>query len=101
MPEGVEVLPPLGGTGGCKLSRRPRDAYRRPGSTRTRNPQQQQGTDWLRCRDSLRRLRLRDAFGVRPLAGAVEERHDAHRPTAPKLLYTNDRTFWRSDALKK
>jgi len=44
MPEGVEVLPPLGGTGGCKLSRGPRDAYRRPGSTPARNSQQQQGT---------------------------------------------------------
>ena len=34
----------------------------------------------MRCRDCERRLRIRAAFGVRPLAGAVEECYRACRP---------------------
>jgi len=41
----------------------------------------------MRCRDSARRLRLREAFGVRPLAGAVKERHHGRRPTVPRLSF--------------
>ena len=45
----------------------------------------------MRCRDSPRRLRLREAFGVRPLAGAVEEPHCARRSPTPLLPSTNHR----------
>jgi hypothetical protein len=41
----------------------------------------------MRCRDPARRLRLREAFGVRPLAGAVKERHHGRRPTVPRLSF--------------
>ena len=41
----------------------------------------------MRWRDSARRLRLREAFGVRPLAGAVKERHHGRRPTVPRLSF--------------
>ena len=34
-------------------------------------------SEFLRCRDPERHFRTRAAFGVRPLAGAVEERHAA------------------------
>jgi hypothetical protein len=51
----------------------------------------------MRCRDSPRRLRLREALGVRQLAGAVEAALYYRRPTAPALLYTNDRSFWGPD----
>jgi len=44
----------------------------------------------MRCRDSPRRLRLREAFGVRPLAGAVGPPHCARRPTTPPLPSTSD-----------
>ena len=37
-------------------------------------------------------LRARAAFGVRPLAGAVEERHPTRGPTTPLLPSTKDRT---------
>ena len=40
---------------------------------------------------SAQRLRLREAFGVRQLAGAVEEPHFARRPTATLLPFTKDR----------
>jgi|GEM_PF-6050325 len=44
-----------------------------------------------------RRLRGREAHGVRQLAGAVEAALYYRRPTAPALLYTNDRSFWEPD----
>jgi hypothetical protein len=47
----------------------------------------------MRCRDLARPLRIREAFGVRQLAGAVEVRGGARRPTAPRLRYTYDRSF--------
>jgi hypothetical protein len=44
---------------------------------------------------SRERSRTREAFGVRPRAGAVEEPHCARRPTDPDLLASNDRSFAR------
>jgi hypothetical protein len=41
----------------------------------------------MRWRDCARRFRLREAFGVRPLAGAVKERHHGRRPTVPRLSF--------------
>ena len=51
----------------------------------------------MRCHAPARRLRIRKAFGVRLLAGAVEEQHCARRPTTPRPASTNDRSFWGSD----
>ena len=45
----------------------------------------------MRCRDSARRLRTREAFGVRRLAGAFEERHSAPGATATSPLSASDR----------
>jgi len=51
----------------------------------------------MRCRDSPRRLRLREAFGVRQLAGAVEEPHCARRSPTPLLPSTNHRMGCSAD----
>ena len=47
----------------------------------------------MRCRGSPRRLRLREAFAVRPLAGAFEEQQRARRPTDPDPLAPKRRKF--------
>ena len=47
----------------------------------------------IRCRGSPRRLRLREAFAVRPLAGAFEEQQRARRPTDPDPLAPKRRKF--------
>jgi len=56
-------------------------------------------TPILRCRDSARCLRTRAAFGVRPLAGAVEEPHCTQRPARPLPPSTNDRMDCSPDAI--
>ena len=56
-------------------------------------------TQSIRCRHSPRRLRTREALGVRQLDGAVEERHPARRPPTPLLPSTNDRIFGRPEGI--
>ena len=48
---------------------------------------------------SARRLRGREAFGVRPLAGAVGPPHCARRPRSPLLPFTNDRMGCSADGI--
>jgi len=45
----------------------------------------------MRCRDSPRRLRLREAFGVRLPAGAFGQQHSAPGATVPSQLLRNHR----------
>jgi len=56
-------------------------------------------TPIMRCRDSARRLRTRAAFGVRQLAGALEEPHCTRRPARPLPPSTNDRMDCSPDAI--
>jgi hypothetical protein len=82
-----------------RRGRRPSNAGRRgtrpsgfvyggPGSTRATSHSGGKPPQSMRCRDSASRLRTRATFGLRSLAGAVEERHRARRPTVPALSST-------------
>jgi len=63
---GVEAVPPLGGTGGFGRIRPPRHAFGGPGSTRPVSRSSSEPPDCLRCRDPKRRLRSCAGYQIRP-----------------------------------